>query len=83
MCLLRDAKIEFFFLQLSNVLTYVPRKNWVLGLGIGLGIILNPIMPQNLNQKPKNCYTQTQNLNPKPKNCYTQTQNLNPKSKNI
>jgi len=40
----------------------------------------------NLIQKLKNFYTQTQNLNPKPKNCYTQpnpTRNLNPKPKNI
>ncbi len=50
--------------QLSFEQTFVPQKNWVLVLGIWLGII----------PKPKNCYTQTQNLNPKPKNFYTQTQ---------
>ena len=33
-----------------------------------------------MENKCKNCYTQTQNLNPKPKNIYTQTQDPNPKT---
>ena len=73
--------------------TFVTRKNWVLGLGIELGIILKPKTPKILypnpkpkpktlkllypNPKPKNIYTLTQN--PNPKNIYTLTQNPNPK----
>ena len=69
--------------------TFLPRKNWVLGLGIGLGIIPKPktqnpkiFIPKPktqkllyLNPKPKTQKFLYPNLNPKPKNFYTQTQN--------
>jgi len=67
---------------------FVPRKNWVLGSGIGLGIIPKPKTQKFLypNPKPKIFIPKpkTQKFlypNPKPKNFYTQTQNLNLKPK--
>ena len=67
--------------------TFVPRKIgvWVLGWVLYPNPNLNQkpknfyTQTKNLNQKPKHFYTHAQNLNPRPKNGYTQTQNLNPK----
>jgi hypothetical protein len=61
--------------------TFVPRKNWVLGLGIELGIILKPKTQKILypNPKPKPKTLKLLYPNPKPKNIYTLTQNPNPK----
>ena len=49
--------------------TFVPRKNWVLGLGIELGIILKPKTPKILypNPKPKPKTLKLLYPNPKPK----------------
>ena len=63
--------------------TFIPKKNRVLGLGIGLGIIPKPnpktqkILYPNLKPKPKTqkLLYPTRNLNPKPQNMYTLTQN--------
>jgi len=44
--------------------TFVPRKNWVLGLGIGLAQTQTAPKTQTFlypNPRPKNVYIQTQN----------------------
>ena len=55
--------------QLSFEQTFVPQKNWV--LGIGLSIIPKPKTQKFLYPNPKIFI-------PKPKNFYTQTQHLHP-----